>query len=139
MGYPNYDCCGGGCQGHVDVACVAPTWTCEWCNEPESTDQPHHWCGADDPPWLTVTPKEAAAWIPLAPVIVTWLDHTSRTGWNAGNLVAPARVTEVGYVYKETEEFLILVHGYDLDDHDTLSASAIPLGCIEKVVTLRVA
>ena len=88
---------------------------------------------------LTVTPTEAAAWIPLAPVIVTWLDHTSRTGWNAGNLVAPARVTEVGYVYKETEEFLILVHGYDLDDHDTLSASAIPLGCIEKVVTLRVA
>lgn len=77
-------------------------------------------------------------------VEVVWRDITYKnTGWSHTNEVDDFikdsnenTVYQLGYVYRETEDLLVLVDSYFLDDKNFGTIHKIPKGCIISVTVL---
>ncbi len=77
-------------------------------------------------------------------VEVIWTDITYREGgWNhsteVDNFIKNNNnntIHQLGYVYRETPEFLVIVDSYILDENDFGTIHKIPKGCIVSITTI---
>ena len=71
---------------------------------------------------------------------VKWIDsYSDNSGWIDEEDISEENhfIESLGFFYKQTKDFLIIVHSRGLEDTDVMGVLNIPLGCIKEIKKLK--
>jgi len=71
---------------------------------------------------------------------IKWIDsYSDNAGWMNESEISEENhfVESLGFFYKQTKDFLIIIHSRGIDDTDAMGVLNIPLGCIKEIKRLK--